>query len=427
MHTVTTDEQLSAARKNTPLYSGCMAYFPDALQAVARLSKVGNDKHNPGQPLHWSKDKSADHADCLARHLLDAGKVDPETGLSHTVSVAWRALALLQTEIEKQRGEQTPSNVPPKPGAVVYRDVADWPGYCVGDDGTVWSSRRCPEGMRRELKQKRDDRGYRWVTLQDKPRKRMVKVGTLVLETFVGPRPDGEVVRHLNDNPADNHLVNLTYGTHADNAEDARRNGRLCEGESHGCSKYTEDQVREVRRLRAEGKTYGEIETATGVKRASVVQIATGRQWASVDAPKRRPRTYIAGPISKGDLQHNIEQATAAFKQLAKAGAAAWCPQWSAFSGGAEGDGKLGQYNRYDGTPRPWAHASTGGVGLSHREWLETDLAWVECADAVLRLPGESTGADEEVALAKSRGIPVFYSVEEVAYWIRNGKPIPTA
>jgi hypothetical protein len=90
----------SRQRKDTPLYSGCLAYFPDALAAVARLSRLGNDKHNPGEPLHWSKGKSADHADALARHLVAAGKPDPETGLSHTVAVAWRALALLQTEIE---------------------------------------------------------------------------------------------------------------------------------------------------------------------------------------------------------------------------------------------------------------------------------------------------------------------------------------
>ncbi len=91
------------ARKDCPVFSGCLNYFPDALLAVARLSKIGNDKHNPGEPLHWARDKSADHADCLARHLIEHGQTDPETGLSHTVAVAWRALALLQTEIEAAR------------------------------------------------------------------------------------------------------------------------------------------------------------------------------------------------------------------------------------------------------------------------------------------------------------------------------------
>lgn len=93
----------SADRKNVPLFSGLMKYFPDALVEVAKLSKYGNDKHNPGEPLHWSKGKSNDHDDCIARHLLDAGKIDPDSGFPHRVMVCWRALAALQTEIENER------------------------------------------------------------------------------------------------------------------------------------------------------------------------------------------------------------------------------------------------------------------------------------------------------------------------------------
>ena len=89
-----------AERKATPLCTGCFDYFADALAAVARLSLKANEKHNPGEPLHWSKGKSNDHADCLLRHLVERGKVDEEMQESHTVHVAWRALALLQTEIE---------------------------------------------------------------------------------------------------------------------------------------------------------------------------------------------------------------------------------------------------------------------------------------------------------------------------------------
>ena len=90
----------SQARKDTPVYSGVLAYFPLALAAVAQLSKAGNDKHNPGQPLHWSKDKSNDHLDCIARHLLEAGTVDPDDGFLHDVKLAWRALANLQRKLE---------------------------------------------------------------------------------------------------------------------------------------------------------------------------------------------------------------------------------------------------------------------------------------------------------------------------------------
>jgi len=90
----------SMARKGTPVFYGFLNYFPDAVAEVARLSLAANDKHNPGEPLHWSKEKSNDHADCLVRHLLEHGEIDPDDGFSHTVKVAWRAMALLQMELE---------------------------------------------------------------------------------------------------------------------------------------------------------------------------------------------------------------------------------------------------------------------------------------------------------------------------------------
>ncbi len=97
MTSLPTDSQ---ERKDTPIYSGVMTYFPLALAEIARLSKAGNDKHNPGQPLHWSRGKSADHADCIARHLLEIGTRDADDGHLHSTKLAWRALANLQLELE---------------------------------------------------------------------------------------------------------------------------------------------------------------------------------------------------------------------------------------------------------------------------------------------------------------------------------------
>jgi hypothetical protein len=99
---ITTD---SEERKDVPVFSGCLAYFPEALAEVARLSQAGNDKHNPGQPLHWSRGKSNDHLDCLTRHLLEAGVVDTD-GFYHDVKVAWRALANLQLLMENVQHQQ---------------------------------------------------------------------------------------------------------------------------------------------------------------------------------------------------------------------------------------------------------------------------------------------------------------------------------
>jgi hypothetical protein len=95
--------QDSKQRKDAPITSGVLDYFPLALAEVARVSKAGNDQHNPGQYLHWARGKSSDHADCIVRHLIERGTVDTD-GMRHAAKVAWRALALLQEELEAEAG-----------------------------------------------------------------------------------------------------------------------------------------------------------------------------------------------------------------------------------------------------------------------------------------------------------------------------------
>lgn len=87
------------ARKGIPLCTGVLDYFPDALAAVAECSRMGNEQHNPGKPLHWDRSKSGDEADALLRHLVERGSIDTD-GIRHSAKLAWRALALLQKEIE---------------------------------------------------------------------------------------------------------------------------------------------------------------------------------------------------------------------------------------------------------------------------------------------------------------------------------------
>lgn len=97
----------SAARKTVPMVTGVLDYFPDALAAVAEVSFKGNQKHNPGQSLHWARGKSNDHADCILRHLTERGAVDP-AGVRHSAQAAWRALALLQEELENEQSLDLP-------------------------------------------------------------------------------------------------------------------------------------------------------------------------------------------------------------------------------------------------------------------------------------------------------------------------------
>ncbi len=95
--TIPTDD---AARKALPVFQGCVEYFPDSLVAVAELSKIANDQHNPGEPLHWAKEKSTDELGSLTRHLLGIAKNGPEArdadGILEATKIAWRALANLQ-------------------------------------------------------------------------------------------------------------------------------------------------------------------------------------------------------------------------------------------------------------------------------------------------------------------------------------------
>lgn len=110
----------SQERKEYPVYTGCVAYFPAALAGVAKHSKMGNDKHNPGEPLHHARGKSMDHADCIVRHLIDIGDIEArikrvtmtdvdylrnvDSLLAEANALSWRALALSQQLYEQYNG-----------------------------------------------------------------------------------------------------------------------------------------------------------------------------------------------------------------------------------------------------------------------------------------------------------------------------------
>lgn len=104
--TLPTDKQ---ARKRMPIATGALAYFPDAIAAVAHCSVIGNEQHAPGEPLHWVREKSMDHTDTIVRHLVDHMTADPidADGVPHIVKVAWRALAEAQLFLEAQQAKES--------------------------------------------------------------------------------------------------------------------------------------------------------------------------------------------------------------------------------------------------------------------------------------------------------------------------------
>lgn len=97
----------SAERKDYPIFRGCLRYFPAALAGVARTSKLGNDKHNPGEEMHHARGKSSDQGDCIVRHLIDVEDllaaykrgdttITQQDILNEVNQMAWRALAFSQ-------------------------------------------------------------------------------------------------------------------------------------------------------------------------------------------------------------------------------------------------------------------------------------------------------------------------------------------
>ena len=88
-------------RKQIPIFTGLIKYFPKALAEVAKVSYIGNQQHHPDKPLHWDRSKSTDELDALSRHLFQAGEIDTD-GMLHSAKVAWRALANLEKELEKK-------------------------------------------------------------------------------------------------------------------------------------------------------------------------------------------------------------------------------------------------------------------------------------------------------------------------------------
>ena len=107
------------------------------------------------------------------------------------------------------------------------------------------------------------------------------------------------------------------------------------------------------------------------------------------DQPILIRRVYIAGPMTLGDTGANVTRGMEAAHRLMDHGLSPLCPHLTHFL--------------HIMRPRPY------------QEWVESDFPWLEVSDAVLRLPGESKGADKEEELAGEWGIPVFID-EELLY-----------
>jgi hypothetical protein len=164
---------------------------------------------------------------------------------------------------------------------VEYRDLAE-PECRVGGDGSAWCLRA---GRWLRLKGV-PARGGR---LQVKINGRRHYLHRLVLLGFRGPCPPGMQGRHLDDNPTNNRVENLLWGTPLENAADKIRNGGQVRGETHGRSKLTEAQVRRIRLLALEGEALVRIAERFEVADTTVSDIVHFRKWRHLLAAEETP------------------------------------------------------------------------------------------------------------------------------------------
>ncbi len=162
-----------------------------------------------------------------------------------------------------------------------WAGIEDHPGYEISDHGQVRSyhTRQGHPSAEPRLMSPGIVKGYPQVKLG---RGRQVKVHALVLETFVGPRPEGMVARHINSNPLDNRLVNLAWGTLEENYADRHANGTANTGSRHGRAKLTEADIPVIRSRIKDGDLQKDIAADYGVKPSQINAIHKGRTWRHV-------------------------------------------------------------------------------------------------------------------------------------------------
>lgn len=170
--------------------------------------------------------------------------------------------------------------------SVEYRAIPDFPGYRVGDDGSVWTSKRRADWLR--LKPWIDRDGYHSVRILGGDGYWNVRIHRLVLMIFVGPCPKGMVAAHNNGIRSDNRRDNLRWATQSDNCADKVGHGTAQVGSAHGMAILSEEQVAEVFVLASEGWFAQEIASKFGVKRITIHKILNREHWTHVRPPIER-------------------------------------------------------------------------------------------------------------------------------------------
>jgi hypothetical protein len=174
---------------------------------------------------------------------------------------------------------------------IEYREIPDAVGYRFGSDGsaqTRWSKSSKPEltdewRALTPYRQKATKHYYIWVKFGGAGNKvKLIQLHTMILWAFIGARPTGMECRHLDGNPGNNAIENLTWGTRLQNIHDQIRHGDKAIGERCGPAKLTASKVREIRYLRSKGYTLDRLASMFDVSNVSIHWVCTGKTWRHV-------------------------------------------------------------------------------------------------------------------------------------------------
>jgi predicted XRE-type DNA-binding protein len=168
---------------------------------------------------------------------------------------------------------------------VVFRPLAQWPGYGIDTLGNLWSRKRV--GHRgglinawRPMTVRPSRYGYMLVDISHEGRTVQKLVHRLVLETFVGPCPENMECCHRDGDATNNRLDNLRWDTRAANSQDSRELGSLAVGSRIATAKLKESQISGIFELRRSGMSQREIAGIYGVHQAQVSRILARKAWS---------------------------------------------------------------------------------------------------------------------------------------------------
>ena len=154
----------------------------------------------------------------------------------------------------------------------MFKPIPNYPGYEISEAGTVRSLKYHEPRL---LKPQSLNRGYQIVSLHVHGIPKQLTVHSLVLLTFVGPRPEGQCIRHLDNDPANNNLDNLVYGSLTDNQQD-----RLTHG-TYGMT-LNARKVKVIRGLRHVGWEIKRIASLFGVSKTCIYRVTRRLTWSNI-------------------------------------------------------------------------------------------------------------------------------------------------